>query len=582
MLKKYVWAGLFCLAAGTVCAQEIHDEIHREIDEVVVTGTGTEHLLRQSPVPVEVVSERDLKRVNLPSFENAMEALVPSLSFSPNAMGSFMQLNGLNNRYILVMVDGKRLYGDVSGNVDLARINMNNIRRIEIVKGASSSLYGSEAIAGVINIITQERKEPVYVTSDTRYSRYGQFDQAVSVDINQGGFSSATAYRRSQSDGWQLHSQEETKDGLADTYKKAVNRFYSDVLTQRFKYDTQKAMSLYVQGELFDKKFIRDPQYKYDMRYQDYNLGGGIKYELGAGSVVNLDFYTDNFEYFKDYTQASGSFEVGDEEKVRRQRYYDTHLKGEFRAGNWNRIVAGAQWQLDYLNSNGDIQGGSRDVYTLSFYAQDEMSLLDGKIQLVPGVRYVYHETFGSRLTPKLSAMYLSGRFTFRGTYAAGYKAPELKYLYSNTESTGASSYIDLANTKLKPESSDYFSLQAEYHWSPLSVSVSGYHNRVEDIITRYTFPEVPAEYEGQFDKVYQYRNSSKARVNGVDVSVSGYLPAGFSYGLGYSYVDTKDYDTDKPLEKISRHTGTAYVNWYKSWWVFRSNFNLNGRVQSK
>ncbi len=141
-----------------------------KLNEVVVTGTGTINKLKNSPVAIDVISQRELQNTNIPTFENAMIALNPSMSFTPNAMGSYMQLNGLSNRYILVLVDGKKLGGDVGGNVDLNRIDMGNIKRIEVLKGAASSLYGSDAIAGVINIITNKPKDLVNFSTETRLS----------------------------------------------------------------------------------------------------------------------------------------------------------------------------------------------------------------------------------------------------------------------------------------------------------------------------------------------------------------------------------------------------------------------------
>ena len=111
-----------------------------KLNEVVVTGTGTLNKLKNSPVAIDVISQKELQNINIPTFENAMIALNPSFTFTPNAMGSYMQLNGLSNRYILILVDGKKLGGDVGGNTDLNRIDMGNIKRIEVLKGAASSL----------------------------------------------------------------------------------------------------------------------------------------------------------------------------------------------------------------------------------------------------------------------------------------------------------------------------------------------------------------------------------------------------------------------------------------------------------
>lgn len=559
-----------------------------KLNEVVVTGTGTHNKLKNSPVAIDIISQKELQNVSFPSFENMMMALTPSLSFTPNAMGSNLQLNGLSNRYVIIMVDGKRLAGDVSGNIDLSRINMSNIKRIEILKGAASSLYGSEAMGGVINIITDKPKDKIFISSNTRYGEWGQFTQSITADINTKWLNSSTAYQRNQSHGWQLNSQELSKGKLKDTHKQPVNPYYSDVLSQRFTVNASKALSMYVEGSLFDRKLKRDPiepSYKYNLKYEDYSIGAGAKYMLKNKAIINLDMYTDNFDYYRVYIADSKPNKVGDKTLERRQKYYDANLKGSFNAGNLNRITIGTQYQLNYLNSNSDIADGSHDVYTMSFYAQDEIRLLDRRLQLVPGFRYVYNETFKNRFTPKLAAMYSLDHFNFRASYAAGYKAPDLKYLFSNKESVSAStgkSSIALANRNLSPETSNYYSLNFEYLNKFLNLSVSGYLNDVKNLIKLVDIEPIPSEYEGKFDNVKQYMNASKVKIKGIDVNMNSYFGYGLSLGLGYSYVDSKDYDTRKELEKISKHTGTINANWNKKWWIVDSNISFNGRLQSK
>ena len=118
--------------------------------------------------------------------------LVPSLSFSTNSMGSYLMMNGLSNKYVLILINGRKLTGDTSNNIDLSRIDMSRVKRIEVLDGAGSSLYGSDAIAGVINIITNEPKELMQVTSTTRYEDHRQLTQMVNADIATEKFGSYT------------------------------------------------------------------------------------------------------------------------------------------------------------------------------------------------------------------------------------------------------------------------------------------------------------------------------------------------------------------------------------------------------
>ena len=141
---------LLCLSQ-TLAAQSVKtDSIMEMLEEVVITATGTQHLLKDVPVQTEVISGKMLQRYGGRSIEDILGGLTSSFAFNEGDMGSQMQLNGLGNNYILILIDGKRIHGDVGGENDLSLIDPQNIERIEIVKGASSALYGSDAMAGVL------------------------------------------------------------------------------------------------------------------------------------------------------------------------------------------------------------------------------------------------------------------------------------------------------------------------------------------------------------------------------------------------------------------------------------------------
>lgn len=552
------------------------------LNEVVVTGTGTHRRLKDSPIAVEVISQKELKSVNIPSFENAMIALNPSLTFTPNAMGSYMQMNGLSNKYILVLVDGKKLHGDVAGNIDLSRINMNNVKRIEILKGAASSLYGSEAIGGVINIITDKHKEKIFASSNTRYSEYGQFTQGLNLEVNAGIFSSSTSYQRNQSDGWQISPNAiDSKTGdTIPTTAQASMAFYSDVLNQRFSVAASKQLSFYVEGGLYDKKLQRPATaYDYNLLYKDYTIAAGGKYLLRGNGFISLDMNTDNYNssyvYIKDLPKKN--ITNGDDVFVRRQKYYNANLKGVFDLGRFNKVSVGTDYRVDYLEHATDVKDGSKDVYTAALYAQDEIRLLDGKLQLVPGIRYVYHETFKSKLTPKLAAMYSLEHFNFRASYSAGFKTPELKELYYYSEKANS---VTVGNVDLKPETSDYYTIGTEYTSGNFTASVNGYVNNLKNQIDKKSVEPLPSDPVGL--ERNEYQNIGKSRIKGFDIAFNYYIGAGFSAGGGYAYVRAKNLDTDTDLERISRHTGNVNASWAKETEKSRYSVNLNGRLQSK
>ena len=169
-MKRLLTAGL--LAFGAVAAVQAQTDIWRSdsIQEVVVTGTGTQHLLKNAPVQTEVITNKMLSQYGGKSLEEILAGLTASFAFNEGDMGSQMQMNGLGNSYILILIDGKRIHGDVGGENDLSLIDPHNIEKIEIVKGAQSALYGSDAMAGVVKIITKKHTEKGgYADNITRY-----------------------------------------------------------------------------------------------------------------------------------------------------------------------------------------------------------------------------------------------------------------------------------------------------------------------------------------------------------------------------------------------------------------------------
>ena len=146
------------------------------LNPIVVTGNGHHEYLQSSTTPVHVLPQREIQKQGTSLFTDILTRMAPNISFMPSATGSFLRMNGLGNKYILILVNGKKMMGDISGNVDIDRINMGQIKRIEVLNGAASALYGSDAMGGVINIITDYPKDQlVSVNTHSRVSGKGVY-----------------------------------------------------------------------------------------------------------------------------------------------------------------------------------------------------------------------------------------------------------------------------------------------------------------------------------------------------------------------------------------------------------------------
>ena len=199
----------FALTIPSIASAQ-NDKVRENIlNPVIVTGTGTYRKAENSPVEVKVISAKELKNANVTSLQEALAKLTSNITTYTNGMGTTVNFNGISDAYMLILVNGKRMSGDDRWN----RISIDNIKRIEILSGAASALYGSNAIAGVINVITDDGKNNLEVTSSTKVMNKGRFDQDINVDITKGKFSSHTSYNHRQADNWQVNRYQEFKEG---------------------------------------------------------------------------------------------------------------------------------------------------------------------------------------------------------------------------------------------------------------------------------------------------------------------------------------------------------------------------------
>ncbi len=588
---------IIALAAALLPGSAALSQIHRmeradtiahsyNLNPVVVTGSGHHQRLKSTTTPVRVLSSQEIGEQGIATFDQALTRTLPQVSMAPNSMGTFLRMNGLGNKYILILVNGQKLSGDISNNVDLNRINMARVKRIEVLDGAASSLYGSDAIAGVINIITdQPTTQLVSVTSNTRISLSNAWTQSVCLDIHKNGFGSYTSFNHDMSDWYQ--------NGGAPY----VSGHRSEILGQKFTYAPNQHLALNV-GIDYSYKMTRRPDNRidYEMRYKGlrWNLGG--IYKFTSRNSLQASFTVDRFRYGKEYDVTTKTNEAGNYVQSKKQRMTDGELKAILGLTPNSTTIVGADWRKDFLMAtSGNID---QHAYTLAAYAQHEM-LIAGNLTMTMGLRLTRHETFSNHLTPKVTLMYAPFNFRFRATYSTGFRAPGLDELYYHYFSVNrGKAQISFGNQNLKPEKSHYLALNVEYRSQSVAVSLTGYINRINDMVVKqnipvdaasldmlqHEFPEMTGEQASQLVQYALYQNSDKGDVKGMQVNVSANISQGFnlSANYAYTYARSKSGEEWAPLERSIRHAATIAANYHQSWGKYALNINLSGRLQSK
>lgn len=600
-------AGVYSLRVGGGAYQVYRDTIRESregmeialeetvvnIDQVVVTGTGTHHRLKESPVPIDVFTQREFTRAGISDFNQFLSFANASLNVSSSSMGSSMTLNGLRGRHIVVMVDGQRLYGDVSGDLDLARIDMSTVKQIEVLKGASSALYGSDAMGGVINIITEQGKSPYWGKYYTQYGVHNQYTHRATVGItNLGPISAQTSFMHSESDGWQLNDKAYVKKKggkveLEDTKKLASGKFKTQSFNQRLQYSTDFGLKVGATVNLYRKINPRPyDAYDYDFLYRGSTYGVDARYLIRRGIFLTLEANNDNYSYTRHYNKTvkdkktkEETHQLGQDVLAKRQRLFTVRTRGSFDLGAYNKLSAIADWTLERLE-NPEALPGPRNVQAGSLSLQNETSLFDKDLQTVVGVRLVYHERFKFKALPRVSVMYQAfDCLNMRASYAAGYRAPDLMELFYEKETSRS---ISSGNPNLRPESNHYFSLNFEYVHPRATVAVTGFWNEINHLIERVEVPLTENDIAVGIPQRLQYQNTSRARTRGAEFTFTGYVGWGFAVGGSYAFTDARNLNTGDRLSKSYQHGVTTSVNWLKEWSFGKLNVNVSGMYQSE
>ena len=615
MNKKLITL-LVALLSGSAAFPQVHKMERKDssavdrtynLNPVVVTGSGHHQRLKSTATPVHVLSAQEIREQGISTFDGALTRMMPQISMSPNSMGTFLRLNGLGNKYILILINGQKLSGDISNNVDLNRINMSRVKRIEVLDGAASSLYGSDAIAGVINIITdQPTQNLISVASDTRVSGHGQLTENVTLDIYKNGFGSYTSFSHDRADSYRNNDLEYVKGSDTETQQTIAPFFtgyHSNVIGQKFTYAPIEQLALNA-GLDYSYKITDRPETRqditggtdYEMRYKGFRWNVGGIYKFTAKNSLQANFTVDRFRYGKQYDVETKDYAVGDYVQSKKQMMMDGELKAILGLAKNSTTIFGADWRKDYLTAtSGNIE---ENVYSLAAYAQHEHRLFKNFTATL-GLRLTHHETFKNHLTPKVALMYAPGNFRFRATYSAGFRAPGLDELYYHYFSVNrGKAQISFGNQNLKPEKSNYFSLNAEYRDEVIAVSVTGYLNRINDMVVkenvkvdevslamlRKEFPEMTDDQASRLEQYALYQNSDVGDVKGLQLNLSANLFAGFNLSANYvyTYARSKSAAEWQPLERSIRHAATVAANYHHAWRRYGLNVNLNGRLQSK
>ena len=520
-----------------------------ELDPIVVTASHTPKSLKDAPVVTRLITLRDIRIVDATNIQDMLIQEIPGLEFGfAMTQETSLNMSGFGGSSVLFLVDGERMAGETMDNVDYNRMNLDNVGRIEIVKGASSALYGSNAVGGVVNIISRENLEPWTANINSRFNTFGnEWRNGGSFSFNTKKWNSLTNFQHTKIDPIDLPKPYSSEEIAIELMKKAqglpydervlnddsnLSRLYGQKtynIKERLTWRATDHLTLIGRGGYFFRTSERDT---YDYHFNAYSAGLKGKYAWEPGRYLELSYAYDQYDkanFMPDGTRTH------DHDYSNRQHVVHALYSHSF---GKNTLLLGADYLNDYLTTYQFIDNTSHSQNNIDGFAQFDWNITP-RFNVVGSVRYDYFSASSlNALTGRLALVYKFPWMTFRANYASGFRAPTLKEMYMHFD-MGSMGYWIIGNPELEPEKSNNFNVAIERQNrirnsgildGVYNFTLMGYCNLFDKRITTidYTF-------EGKESALYW--NEDGVNVWGVDVSLGHYFDWGLTLKLNYSWM---------------------------------------------
>ena len=574
IMKKQIFfsilmAGVACLSSS---AQDAYtDTIYRkfDLDEVVVTGTRTPKFLKDTPIQTRVINAKEIARLDATNVQDLLQQELPGVEFT-YAMNQQTHLNfsGFGGQGVLFLVDGERLAGETMDDVDFTRLSMDNVERIEIVKGAASALYGSNATGGVINIITKKSQKPVTLNVNARYAKHNEQRYGGTFGLNGKHWNNMFTVNFNRMDNYDVYSASNPVTRIISTVygDKTIN--FKDQLV----WSSNKNFHLSGRAGYFFRETVRSADQP--ERYRDFSGSLGMQWNISEHDDCQASYAFD--QYDKSDYQRITKLDIRDYSNVQnslRLLYNHTFDRGDV-------LTIGSDFMHDYLY-NTNLENETRNQNSWDLFGQYDWRISD-QWEAVGAVRYDYFsDGKESHVTPKLNVCYKPiYNLSIRAGYGMGFRAPTLKEKYYNFDMAGI--WIVEGNANLKSEVSHNFNLSAEYTKGHYNLTGSVYYNKVKNkLATSATYFKTPN------DKLpyLPYANLDDYSVCGGEIGAQAKWNNGLGARLTYAYTkeqlakDKDGHTINNQYIPAREHALNARVDFDKQ---FSKKYGLNIALQGR
>lgn len=560
---------LHVAAAFFALPQTVSGKEAEKVSEMVVTATLTERHASEAPGTVEVITEKDFRSMNASNLADVLEEAAGLSVESESGRVRSPSIRGARTTHTLVLVDGRRLVAGFRDIVDIGQIPLTAVERIEVLRGPGSAIYGSDALGGVVNVIT--KKAP----KSWEAGLAGQYG----IDDNSEGDSyTGSVYAGGPvSDRFSfLLSGQYMEEGA---WGENRDRSVSDVQSG----DETSLESLLGR---FSVNAAPGHEISGGFEYSEHNRTG---YRWHTGAFRDRIFDDDRLSYYASYRgdltpTDSILFRLNRSEQKHKTRFDPprpddnsgstentmNHAEARYTGilTNAHQVTLGLDYREE-VSRAGDREKFEMD--NMGVYLQDEYQVTE-PLLLVGSVRLDRHSEYGSQVTPRVNLLYrIAGNWRLRAAYGEGFRAPSFTEFFAETGRARGAEIVE-PNPDLDPEKSRSYEAGIETRYRDVSVNVTAFRNEIRDMIDD-TF----VREENNID-YYQWQNISEARMQGIEFGSSVTLPYGFSLDGFLTWIDTKDRDTGEKIEGQPEYKSRLKLSYIYPAWQLDFNIRMNYR----
>jgi len=543
-------------------------------NDVVVTAQAKPVLAAQSIYKINTVNSVQMMQRGAVTLNDVLNYELNNFISNDNVLGSSVSVAGIGGQNVKVLINGIPVLGRENGNIDLGQLNLNNIKRIEMIQGPMSVMYGSNALGGVINLITNQPQKNFSVTPRVYLESIGKYNLSTNVNYSKGNHSAQASFARNFFQGWT------PKEDSADRFQlwKPKTQYTSDLQYsyQRKKWNLTYFSSLMHETITNKGLPIINPYeaYAFDEYYITRRMIQSLSNTIKFSEKTNLTLLNS----YSVYNRTKNRFKkdlvsleqfltpgVGDQDT---SIFNNVNLRGTLQSSLKNtQILVGYEYSFD----NGRSYKLADNVQTISDLGLfGSVAYQKKNLSVQPSARYTFNNRFGKAFTPALHLKYdLNTRLQIRSSYARGFRAPSLKEMYLQ--------FIDqnhtiIGNEDLKPEIGNHAEVNAEYKtsYAKNNIVISGTAS-INDIRNMITL----AVYDGsgilrKYANLERYQNyliNTKARLSNRDYSIE--------LGSGLIYVKNTGFIPQHSIYEFSSNFSYLIK-------PIKTNINFNYKLNSK